>query len=149
MTQGLARVEELFEARNPKLIAEIADIDGVIFVEQKDGGITLTLTAHDLEEEEYYFGEDFELAVKEGQEVKAKTILARNKKEKTRLVANFAGVVKKVSNGCIVIKDTEKRTYEYKLDLGRTILVKDGDEVKQTQKLTEGNLSLQKLMQVG
>jgi len=27
MTQGLARVEELFEARTPKLVAEISDID--------------------------------------------------------------------------------------------------------------------------
>jgi len=27
MTQGLSRVEELFEARNPKAVAEISDID--------------------------------------------------------------------------------------------------------------------------
>jgi len=27
MTQGLARVEELFEARTPKVLAEISDID--------------------------------------------------------------------------------------------------------------------------
>jgi len=27
MTQGLSRVEELFEARLPKVLAEIADID--------------------------------------------------------------------------------------------------------------------------
>jgi len=27
MTQGLARVEELFEARNPKVVAEISDIN--------------------------------------------------------------------------------------------------------------------------
>ncbi len=33
MTQGLARVEELFEARNPKLVAEISDIDGIVEVE--------------------------------------------------------------------------------------------------------------------
>lgn len=49
----------------------------------------------------------------------------------------------------IVIKDIEKRRYEYNFDLGKTLLVKAGDEIKATQKLTEGNLSLQKLMQVG
>lgn len=48
----------------------------------------------------------------------------------------------------IVIKDVEKRRYEYAFDLGRTLLVKTGDEVKTAQKLTEGNLSIQKLMQV-
>lgn len=149
MTQGLARVEELFEARNPKLIAEISDIDGVVSVEHTDAGLTVAVTAHNLEEEEYYFAEECEIAVKEGQQIKAKQILARNKAEKSRITANFAGEVKKVAPGMIVIKDTEKRRYEYNFDLGRTLLVKTGDEVKKAQKLTEGNLSIAKLMQVG
>jgi len=36
MTQGLARVEELFEARIPKAIAEISDIAGTIAIEHSD-----------------------------------------------------------------------------------------------------------------
>ncbi len=81
--------------------------------------------------------------------MKAKQIIARNKKEKQRVLAGFAGEVKKSSLGMIVIKDTEKRVYEYRFDLGRTILVKSGEAVKIAQKLTEGNLSIQKLMQIG
>ena len=150
MTQGLARVEELFEARNPKLVAEISDINWVVEIEHADdSGAVVRVTAHNLEEEEYYFTDDFELAVKEGQQIKAKQILARNKKEKQRITANFAGEVKKISNGMMVIADTEKRVYEYSFDLGRTLLVKSGDEVKIAQKITEWNLSIQKLMQVG
>ncbi len=149
MTQGLARVEELFEARNPKLVAEISDIDGVVDIEHSDAGAVIRVTAHDFEQEEYYFWEEFEIAIKEGQQIKAKQILARNKKEKQRITANFAGEVKKVSPGMIVIADTEKRVYEYAFDLWKTLLVKTGDEVKIAQKLTEGNLSIQKLMQVG
>ncbi|MCD5375453.1 DNA-directed RNA polymerase subunit beta' [Candidatus Gracilibacteria bacterium] len=149
MTQGLARVEELLEARNPKLVAEISDIDGTVEVEHIDNQVIVSVTAHTLEEEEYYFGEDFEIAVKEGATIKPKQILARNKKEKARITAGFGGEVKKISAGMIVIKDVEKRRYEYAFDLGRTLLIKSGDEVKATQKLTEGNLSIQKLMQVG
>jgi len=149
MTQGLARVEELFEARNPKLVAEISDIDGTVTIDHDNSGATVKVTAHELVEEEYYFGEDFELAVKEGQQVKAKQILARNKKEKQRITSNFAWEVKRASNGMIVIKDVEKRVYEYNFDLGRTILVKSGDTVKIAQKITEWNLSIQKLMQIG
>ena len=149
MTQGLARVEELFEARNPKLVAEISDIDGTVEVEHMDNQVVVSVTAHQLEEEEYYFGEDFEIAVKEGAQIKPKQILARNKKEKGRITASFGGEVKKVAPGMVVIKDTEKRRYEYSFDLGRTILVNSGDEVKRAQKLTEGNLSIGKLMQVG
>jgi DNA-directed RNA polymerase subunit beta' len=149
MTQGLARVEELLEARNPKLIAEISDIDGTVEVEHIDNQVIVSVTALGLEEEEYYFGEDFEIAVKEGQIIKPKQILARNKKEKARITAGFGGEVKKISSGMVVIKDVEKRRYEYAFDLGRTLLVKSGDEVKATAKLTEWNLSIQKLMQVG
>lgn len=49
----------------------------------------------------------------------------------------------------IVIKDVEKRVFEYNFDLGRTILVKTGDTVKRAQKITEGYVNLQKLMNVG
>ena len=90
MTQGLARVEELFEARNPKLVAEISDIDGVVTVEHIGTGATVKVTAHDFVEDEYYFAEEFEVLVKEGQHVKAKQIIARNKKEKQRVLATFA-----------------------------------------------------------
>ena len=54
MTQGLTRVEELFEARIPKALAEIADIDGVVSVEDTDEGKIVSITAHELQEEEYY-----------------------------------------------------------------------------------------------
>lgn len=149
MTQGLARVEELLEARNPKLVAEISDIDGTVEVEHDNNQVIVSVTAHDLQEEEYYFSEDYEVAVKEWQAIKPKQILARNKKEKSRITAGFGGEVKKVSWGMIVIKDTERRRYEYAFDLGRTLMVASGDKVKIAQKLTEWNLSIQKLMQVG
>jgi len=149
MTQGLARVEELLEARNPKLIAEISDIDGTVEVEHDNNQVIVSVTAHELQEEEYYFSEDYEIAVKEGATIKPKQILARNKKEKSRITAGFGGEVKKIAGWMIVIKDVEKRRYEYAFDLGRTLLVKSGDEVKTAEKLTEWNLSIQKLMQVG
>lgn len=89
MTQGLARVEELFEARNPKLVAEISDIDGSVEVEHVDNQVVVSVTAHSLEQEEYYFGEEYEIAVKPGATIKPKQILARNKKEKSRVTAKF------------------------------------------------------------
>ena len=75
MTQGLARVEELFEARNPKVVAEISDIPGTVEVESQDKTVIVRVTANELMEEEYYFGDQFEIAVKEGQAIKPKQIL--------------------------------------------------------------------------
>ena len=65
MTQGLSRVEELFEARNPKYAAEISDIDGIVEVVQEEGNIVVRVTAEKLVEEEYYYGDDFEVVVRE------------------------------------------------------------------------------------
>ena len=89
MTQGLARVEELFEARNPKLVAEIADIAGTVEISYEDGGTIVKITAEKLEEEEYYFAEDFDPVIKVGQEIKAKQVLARHNSSKNKIVSTF------------------------------------------------------------
>ena len=148
MTQGLARVEELFEARTPKVLAEISDIDWNVEIEQDNDGITVRVIAEELTEEEYYFTDKFELAVKVGSEIKAKQILARNKEEKQRITAKFPWVVKKIEDGMIVIKDVDNRVYEYNFELWKNILVKNGDKVASWDKLTTGYLSLAKLMEV-
>jgi DNA-directed RNA polymerase subunit beta' len=148
MTQGLARVEELFEARNPKAQAEIADIDWIVTIENTDKEIIVRITATDLTKEEYYFSDKYELAVKVGQEVKAKQIIARNKAEKQRLTTKFPWKVKKIENWVIVIEDIIPRSYEYKFELGKTLIVKDGDEVKAWDKLTPWAINIAKLMEV-
>ena len=52
ITQGLPRVEELFEARNPKGEAIIAEIDGTVHIE-RDGDIrTLRISHTDLKRRE-------------------------------------------------------------------------------------------------
>ena len=117
MTQGLSRVEELFEARNPKITAEVADIDGVITIKHDDAGAIVQLTSTGLNDEEYYFAEDLEVLVREGQEIKEKHVIARHKTEKQKVVAGFAGIVKKISKGMIVVKDSKPRSFDYRFEL--------------------------------
>ncbi len=148
MTQWLARVEELFEARIPKVSAEIADIDWTVDLKYTDNWKTVILEANTLEEEEYYFWEDFEIAVKQWQEIKAKQIIARNKERKQRIISTFWWKVQKVSNWMIVVKDIEKRVFEYKFDLWRSIMVEPWEKVKKWQKITDGYLNLNKLMNI-
>jgi DNA-directed RNA polymerase subunit beta' len=45
ITTGLPRVEELFEARNPKSSALLADREGVVSIEQTDNGRVLTISS--------------------------------------------------------------------------------------------------------
>ena len=44
ITQGLPRVVELFEARKPKGLAQIAEVDGKVSVEETDKAVKLTIT---------------------------------------------------------------------------------------------------------
>jgi len=148
MTQGLTRVEELLEARVPKALAEISDIDWVVEIKNTWENTIVKIVAEDLITDEYYYDDKYELAVKVWQTVKAKQIIARNKAEKQRIVAKFAGKVTKIDNWVIEIVDIEPRVYEYVFELGKTILVKDWETVKKWQKLTIWNLSIQKLMEV-
>lgn len=56
VTQGLPRVEELFEARNPKIAAPLAGISGKVSVEEVADGSKVTITQtgnHDLKEEHF------------------------------------------------------------------------------------------------
>jgi DNA-directed RNA polymerase subunit beta' len=117
MTQGLARVEELFEARNPKLVAEISDIDWVVEVEQTDSEIIVRVVSEELITDEYYFDEHFDVAVKVGQAIKKKQILARSTKDKQKLTSKFAWEVKKIEDWVITIKDVENRVFEYSFEL--------------------------------
>lgn len=148
MTQGLARVEELFEARNPKVVAEISDIDWIVEVEQTESNLLVRVIAEELQTEEYYFEDNFDVIVKVGQTVKKKQIIARSNKDKQKLVANYSWEVKKIEEWMIVIKDVENRVFEYTFELGKTLLVKNGDKISVWQKITAGSLSIQKLKEV-
>ena len=69
ITQGLPRVAELFEARNPKGEALISEISGKITSIKQNGGIYTVTVTNDLEEKVYTTIYNAKLRVKEGDEV--------------------------------------------------------------------------------
>ena len=72
ITQGLPRVEELFEARKPKKMATIAEIDGTVSVDDSHRSALrdVTITAGDGEVKVYQIPYSVGLKVEDGQEVK-------------------------------------------------------------------------------
>ena len=71
ITQGLPRVEELFEARRPKKMAQIAEITGTVTIEQSSNSALrdITVTAQDGETKLYQVPYSVGLKVKHGQTV--------------------------------------------------------------------------------
>jgi DNA-directed RNA polymerase subunit beta' len=75
ITHGLPRVVELFEARKPKGLAQIAEVDGVVSVDRGDKGITLVITDEAGEEHKHSFPLRTRLFVEDKQKVTAGTQL--------------------------------------------------------------------------
>jgi len=71
ITQGLPRVQELFEARNPKGKANIAEITGKITKIEEDGGKYIINITNDAETREHVTNYSAKLAVELNQEIKA------------------------------------------------------------------------------
>ena len=71
ITQGLPRVTEIFEARNPKGKATISEINGVVNKIEEDGGIYKIYVKNDVEVKEHTSNYGAKLAVEKGEEVKA------------------------------------------------------------------------------
>ena len=75
ITHGLPRVVELFEARKPKGLAQIAEQDGIVGVEETDKSLTVVITDEAGEEHRYTFPRRTRLRVDQGQKVSAGTQL--------------------------------------------------------------------------
>ncbi|MGN0607512.1 MAG: DNA-directed RNA polymerase subunit beta', partial [Oscillospiraceae bacterium] len=74
ITQGLPRVEELFESRRPKNAAIIARIDGTVHIEEIKTTRNVILTNHETgEEETYMVPYNFKIRVREGEDIKKGT----------------------------------------------------------------------------
>ena len=71
ITQGLPRVQELFEARNPKGKATISEINGVVSAIDEENGKLIISVKNDVEVKQHTSNYGSKVAVKVGDEVKA------------------------------------------------------------------------------
>ena len=71
ITQGLPRVQELFESRNPKGKATIAEINGVVSKIEEDNGKYIISVKNDVETRKHTTNYGVKLMVEKGADVKA------------------------------------------------------------------------------
>ncbi len=159
ITQGLPRVEELFEARPPKRKAILAEEDGLISISDAPkkiediSGKVLLSTSHgqkvlkvrfdDIDEDVYSFKKDAPvLKVKEGDKVEKDEVLF--KVGRSEIKAKRPGVVKVTEKTVKVVGNVQKEK-EYLIPPGYRLLVNDGDFVSKGDQLTEGSLDLHQL----
>jgi DNA-directed RNA polymerase subunit beta' len=147
ITQGLMRVEELFEARSPRTSAVLADIAGRVKISHQGGKTTLYILAEELGDDVYRLPPGFSASAKEGQKVKEREVIANSKYDKSVLRAAIAGKIVKIEKGCITIKHAQLQEREYLLANRASILVKNGDLIEKGDPLNTGHFNLQDFLE--
>ncbi len=146
ITSGLPRVEEIFEARNPKGQATLAESTGVVTVKQAPGKHLIRITPAELKITEY----DLEgkiAAVKTGMKVAPGDVLATDEKGKHAVKAKAAGTVH-VTKAKIKLTEEGTGDKEYSIPNYHNLSVSTGDLVTVGQRLTEGSINLQEMLQL-
>ncbi len=133
ITHGLPRVQELFEARNPKGEAIIADLSGKVGLEREGEILTLKLVDIRLVTDEYPTGKG-KVVVKAGDEILAGAILVEGD---DAVVAAHGGVVDLVK-GVVMVRREERLQADYVVPAGARLRVDDGDMVQAGDQLTDG-----------
>jgi DNA-directed RNA polymerase subunit beta' len=148
ITQGLTRVEELFEARAPKSPAVMSDISGKITIKQKDKKVEISVLSDEPIEEEYELTTNMDPLVKKGDKVREKMVIAKAEDSKATVKSLESGIVKEVTDEKIVIVSEGPVEKVYKIPQGKTVTVKNGDNIRKGTPLTNGHLNLKKLMKL-
>ncbi|MDE2867368.1 MAG: DNA-directed RNA polymerase subunit beta' [Chloroflexota bacterium] len=163
--QGLPRVQELFEARIPKGVAVMSDIDGTVEVIEEDEQRRVRVVSAHVHEYEYPLDPGMVPIVEDGADiarngvlavpkVQADDLLARKAKSKSntiskRALAKVAGIgvtaeadgVVEIHEGRIVVRAEEEDVSEYPVSLAAELRVQSGEFVREGDQLTEGPLN--------
>ena len=144
ITQGLPRVEELFEAREPKGQAVMTEIDGLVAIAESEKERVITITGQGSQAREFDItGSTLAEDIKSGSKVKEGATLFTNV-EAEKITAPFAGEVT-IKDTKLKLKGKGKDVAEYSVPLSTSLEVQEGDTVTAGQQLTEGHLNVQDL----
>ena len=151
ITQGLPRVEELFEARIPKGQATMTEIDGTVEVPPASGDqpIAVRVTHRDAFDTTFKLTAQHEILVADGDEVTEGQLLARlgEGDDLVEIKAPTAGRVTKKGR-TLTLHTEEVDVREYPVPHSARLRVSDGDEVLAGDPLTEGSMNPKDLLQI-
>lgn len=149
ITQGLPRVEELFEVRTPKRKAVLAEIDGkieFIFKEKTEKVDKIRLSNRKQMQKVYEMEEGDTTEMKRTKKFKEGEVIYV-KKNGEKVNAEMEGKATKDGNKIIFIIDKEF-VVEYEVDEDAIINVEDGDNVIKGTPLTSGSQDPKEIMKI-
>ena len=146
--QGLSRVEELLEARTPKALSHLAEIEGVVSIIEDKEKYLIRLTAEEKQIETFKLKEGDEFIVKPGSKVKPKdTLIVTSDKNEIR--ATYAGeVTYNLEDNVVTLTASSVKEIEYKVESFSDLMVSEGQFVKVGDQLTQGSIDPKQLAEL-
>jgi DNA-directed RNA polymerase subunit beta' len=154
ITQGLPRVEELFEARVPKDKSIISEIDGLVEITVDESGTRkLKVVSAEVFLDEYPLPPEAEVLVRDGDHVERDQVLARLPAEEPdsapqEITARTAGEAFLNAENKLVVRFEERDEREYPVPGAINIIVEPGQQVQAGQQLTQGLVDPQDVLRV-
>ncbi len=156
ITQGLPRVEELFEARVPKDKAEISEIDGVVEIvkDETTGARTVRVVSTNVFFDEYQMPRDAgaKILVNDHDHVQKDQIIAlmagENGGDPVPVNARSEGEVAIGSDGSFSIRSEEREERSYPVPAARNIAVTNGQKIQAGTAITSGQRDPQDVLRI-
>jgi DNA-directed RNA polymerase subunit beta' len=156
ITQGLPRVEELFEARVPKDKAEISEIDGIVEIvkDEATNARTVRVVSTNVFFDEYPKPKDGEMkiVVNEHDHVVKEQIIAlisdARGGEPSPVMARTEGEVIFNEDGSLSIRFEERDERSYPVPASRNINVSDGQKIQAGMPITSGQRDPQDVLRI-
>jgi DNA-directed RNA polymerase subunit beta' len=162
ITQGLPRVEEIFEARPPKKKALIAEVDGQVTIEEQArtiqgekgeivartqfGQRVLKIHYNEKSEETFDISKASKVKVADGDTVGEKDTLFMDAEKKKIKSKTYGRVI--IDGNKLSVVNEHAAEKEFIIPPGTVVWVKNGDVVKAGDQLTEGAFDLAQLYKI-
>ncbi len=154
ITQGLPRVEELFEARVPKDKAEISEIDGVVeIVKDENSPVrTVRVISTNVFFDEYQLPEGSQVLVNDRDKVHKDQVIAlmpaENGREPIPVLSRTEGEVLIDEEGLLSIRFEEREERSYSIPAARNIVLTQGQKIRAGTAITAGQRDPQDVLRI-
>ncbi|NLG28429.1 MAG: DNA-directed RNA polymerase subunit beta', partial [Chloroflexi bacterium] len=146
ITQGLPRVQELFEARNPKGEAIIAGISGRVQIEIQGDMRTVHIVSVDLQRVEHDVPGNYAVKVEDGDTVEESQLVASRKGEPD-IVAKTDGRVS-IEDGRIAVIHETRHERSYDIPVTARLAVIDGQNIQPGDLITDGSKNPHEILRI-
>ncbi|MEO7019353.1 MAG: DNA-directed RNA polymerase subunit beta' [Ktedonobacteraceae bacterium] len=154
ITQGLPRVEELFEARVPKDKAEMSEIDGVVEITRVEGTgqRTVHVVSTNIFFDEYALPKGSQVLANDKEHVQKDQVIALMPAEKGQeplaVMARTEGEAIVNAESVLSIRFEEREERSYLLPAARTLAVSQGQKIQAGTPITGGQRDPQDVLRI-